>query len=84
LGRSEEAIRYGTLAVQSNPAFIYTHLVLVVSLAAAGRLDAARAAAKRMQDIGRYSISDYLRAGFFQPERMEQLAAWLREAGVPE
>jgi len=84
-GRHEDAVRYSTLAVDNNPGFSVLHAVLVVSHAAHGQLESARAAAGRLLEVApQWTIDGFVRMDFVRPELMQIFVSGLRQAGLPE
>jgi hypothetical protein len=54
-------------------------------LAELGRHEAAAAAATRLLEVAPgWTISGFVRMAVMRPERMNQLAAGMRKAGLPE
>ena len=83
--RLQEAVRYATLAVQSNPDFTVLHAALAASNASLDRLDEAHAAAKRLLEIAPgWTISSFEKMHLFRPGQTAIMAAALRKAGLPE
>lgn len=83
--RFEEALTYSALGIQVNPDFSIAHASLVASYANLGRLDEARAAAARLIEVAPgWTIGQFVRMDVVRPELMENLAAALRKAGLPE
>jgi len=83
--RLQEALRYSTLAVQSNPDFTLLHAALVASNTSLDRLHEAHSAAKRLLEIApSWTISSFVKMELFRPGPTATLAAALRKAGLPD
>lgn len=86
-GSYEEAVRWARLSASENPSYTSTLRVLIVSLAALGRLEEAREAAARLLRLEPgFRIGDYLltRIPYLEPTLRARCAEHLRKAGLPE
>jgi adenylate cyclase len=85
--RYDEAASFFTQAVQANPRFSTLYADLTVALALAGRMDEAKAGARRLLELEPGFRSGPVMAmvtGFARPELVAGYAAGLRKAGLPE
>ncbi|ARQ13624.1 adenylate cyclase 4 (plasmid) [Rhizobium etli] len=83
--RFEDAVKYSTLGIQVNPVFSILHASLVASYASLDRLEAARAAGRRLLEVAPgWTISAFVRMDVVRPQLMEGMASALRKAGLPE
>ena len=84
-GRYEEASAAARKAIQSNPGFSVTYVVLAAPLAKLGRLEEARAAAARVLELQPAFRYSHLLAGVgCQPELAASLSEALHISGLPE
>lgn len=83
--RYDEAAMHFGKAMQINPRFSYIYLEQATALALAGRLDEAKAAAKRLLELepnfSSAAIIGFL--SFVRPELTEAWTAGLKAAGLP-
>ena len=85
LRRFDEAAEWAQRSIAAERNFVFSHLFLAVSNAHLGRLDAARAAMKRVLEIRpdfTITIKSYPAMRF--PERRALMIEGLRLAGMPE
>jgi adenylate cyclase len=85
-GRSEEALKAASRAVEEAPKWSSGHRALVFSLVESGRLEEARAAARRLNVLSpTFSISWLSRTTAFRDRKfVTRYAEALRVAGIPE
>ncbi len=85
LGELEQARGHAALYLEREPQEPFAYLLSAVVDTAAGRLDAARDAVRSLlAEYPQMSCDDFAVAQFYRdPERLERLLAWLREAGLP-
>ena len=86
LGDLEQARSDAALYLAREPQEPYAYLLSAIVDAAAGRSDAARAHIDAL--LGKHpemTCAAFAHAQFYRdPQRLQRLVAWLREAGVPE
>jgi adenylate cyclase len=84
--RYDEAVAYGTKAIQANPRFSVLYGLQAMTLALAGRIDEAKTIARRVLELEPgFRVQPMLEfAGFLDPEMREAFARGLRQAGLPE
>lgn len=71
--------------IQISPRFSILHASLVASYAYLDRMDAARKAAERLQEIAPdRTVGTFMRMDVVRPPLMERLGAALLKAGLPE
>ena len=82
-GRPDAAVEQALAAVARRPDYFFLHFFLAACHAAAGQMDAARAAcADGMEMHPRYSLKGLaLGHPFSNPAHLQQFADWLRSAG---
>lgn len=76
-----------TQAVQANPRFSALYADLAASLARAGRIDESKLIARRLLELEpgfRIQPVVAILGGFANPEDVNEFAAGLRQAGLPE
>ena len=86
-GRYDEAASFFTQAVQANPRFSALYADLAASLARAGRIDESKLIARRLLELEpgfRIQPVVAILGGFANPEDVNEFAAGLRQAGLPE
>ncbi len=84
-GRYDEAGEAAQRSANINPEFVPAIAVLVASRTRDGKLHEARVAAQRLLGLSPdFTVRGYLTIARFAPELLEQVAAALREAGLPE
>jgi len=86
LRRYDDAAACLAKAVQANPRFSVLYALQASALAMAGRIEDARALARRLLELEpTFRALRFLEfAGFVRPEIREAFAAAFREAGLPE
>ena len=78
------SITYSTRHL-ANPGFSLLHATLVASYANLDRLEAARAAARRLLEITPgFTVSGFARMALARPQLMDAFVQALRKAGLPE
>jgi adenylate cyclase len=84
-GRYEEALEMGRRTVQQSPNFASGHRLMLVALGNLGRMEEAKAAARRMLELApEVTVSRYESVSPFKDaEFRKRGAAILRAAGVP-
>ena len=84
-GRHELGLEAARRAVGGGPAWVTAHRVLVLCLAALGRLDEAREAARRMLSLApAYRVGMDGSTPFRTPQTSRRFVDMLRAAGLPE
>ena len=85
LGNHEEAADAARKAVQANPGFSISHMLLAAPLAKLGRLDEAKAAAARVLELQpNFRYSRQFAGVNCAPALAESMGEALRAAGLPE
>jgi adenylate cyclase len=84
--RYDDAASYYAKAVQVNPRFSWLFVVQTAALAQAGRLDEAKAVARRVLELEpTFRIRPIMQfAVFVRPELVSAISGGLRLAGLPE
>jgi TolB-like protein/Tfp pilus assembly protein PilF len=84
-GEYEEAANYGRRAILQNPRYTAMLRIFIASLAAAGRVDEARAVAQTLlQQEPTFRVGSFCRTyAYKDPGRREALASHFRAAGLP-
>jgi TolB-like protein len=86
LGDSEQARTYSANYLARDPQEPFAYVLSAIVEAAAGRPDAARDfVATLLAKHPELTCADFAHAQFYRdPERLQRLLAWLRDAGLPE
>jgi adenylate cyclase len=85
-GAYEQAVKWGRLALNENPAYTATHRMFAAALVAAGQLAEAREVAVamlRLEPDFRLAVYATTRQPFRVPELRDRLMDHLRKAGFP-
>ena len=86
LGDLEQAQSQAVLYLEREPQEPFAYLLSAIVEAAAGRIDAARGhVAALLAKHPEMTCADFAHAQFYRdPNRLEQLLSWLKDAGLPE
>jgi tetratricopeptide (TPR) repeat protein len=86
LRRYDDAAACFARAIQANPRFSIPYALRAASLALAGRIEEATAAARIFRELDpSFGVRRFIEFGaFIDPETRAAIAAGLRQAGVPE
>ena len=83
-GNFSEAALAGSRAAQANPRFSYPQVVQTAALVQLGRLDDARAVARRVVELEpHFTVAEFVRAHTGRADIWEPIGAALRHAGLP-
>ena len=85
-GHDEEALSMALWAIQERPSHLPAHALAIVSFVLLGRLDEAKAAARRLLEIApSYSVSGRARLLPYKDQaHKDRYLNALRAAGIPE
>ncbi|TPI76257.1 winged helix-turn-helix domain-containing tetratricopeptide repeat protein [Mesorhizobium sp. B2-8-9] len=83
-GRHEQAVAAGRRAVEMNPGFSILHGWLAAPLARLGRIDEAKASAKRLMTLDpHFTIGGWSKAVGLAPQIIDDVTGAMRTAGLP-
>jgi adenylate cyclase len=80
----EQAVTWGRRALEGNPDFTPTYRALAAALAHLGRMDEARAVAKRLLDLMPDFTSEAEKTLFRRSGKLPLILSGMRKAGLPE
>ena len=80
----EQAVTWGRRALEGNPNFTPTYRALAAALAHLGRIDEARAVAKRLLDLMPDFTSEAEKTLFRRSGKLPLILSGMRKAGLPE
>jgi tetratricopeptide (TPR) repeat protein len=84
-GDFDETVRAASRAAQANPRFSVACLLQAAAFAGIGRIDEAKASARKLLSLEpTFTIGGFVAVNFTSPERLGMLAEALRKAGLPE